>query len=79
MSSSHSKESTENEVFTLRIGLAVTSLSFLLSPLQKFFARRLRLIRLIRGHVHEFLGWTLVILVIALAFAAMAYLIIVLT
>jgi hypothetical protein len=54
-------------------------LSFLPSPLQGFFARRLRLVRLIRELIHEFLGWTLVIVVIALAFTGMAYLIIVLT
>lgn len=54
---------------------AVVPLSFLPSPLQKFLARRLRLVRLIR-ELTEFLGWTLVIAVIALAFIGMASLII---
>lgn len=58
---------------------AVPPLSLLPRPLQKFFARRPRLVRLIRGYVHEFLRWALVIVVIALAFIGMAYLIIVLT
>jgi len=61
------------------LAAAVPPLSFLPSPLQKFFARRLRLVRLIQGLVHEFLRWAVLIVVIALAFIGMAYLIIVLT
>jgi len=57
---------------------AMTPLSFLIGTLRKLFVRR-RPLRLSRGLVYELLKWASLIVVIALGFIGMAYLIIVLT